>query len=193
MLMKQKILLALILIFSINAFSQDSKFNLEANYPIPIDNNFIGRSFKGIIDLGIKYRFSNLELLNIGVSLNTGVLKNIKSDKVQPFDFTMLVIQPRLFAELNSESLSKFHPSIGIGYTIINANATNTDSFNTQNKSSETQSGLNLNLGLAFDVSDKLFTQIQYDFVKIKVDNNIPDIEYNTNANILKIGLGYRL
>ena len=105
----------------------------------------------------------------------------------------MLVIQPRLFVELNSEFYSKFHPSFGIGYTIVNANARNIDSFNTPNNSSETQSGVNLNLGVAFDVSDQLFAQIQYDFVKIKVDNNIPSIKYNTNANILKIGLGFRL
>ena len=191
--MKRKTLVVLVLLFCVSVHSQDSKFNLEANYPIATDDNFIGRNFNGFIDVGLKYRISNLEFLNFGVSLNTSVFRNTKEDRVQPFDVTMLVIQPRLFLELNSELYRKFHPSLGVGYSIVHANARNIDSFNTPTNSGETQSGINLNLGVAFDINDNLFAQVQYDFVKIKVDNNIPDIKYNTNVNILKIGLGYRL
>ena len=195
--MKQKLLLALLLIFSIKSFSQDSKFSLELNYPIPIDENFIGKNYNGIIDLGLKYRFSNLSFLNIGASLNAGILKNSKNDRGQPFDVTAFAIQPRIFAELDSESLTKFHPSIGLGYTFMTFNASGIDSFNPDNpnssSSSQTESGINLNLGVVYDITDRLFAQVQYDFVKIGVDNEVPDIKYNTNISILKIGLGYRL
>ncbi|WP_298554479.1 outer membrane beta-barrel protein [uncultured Algibacter sp.] len=190
--MKQKLVLILLL-FCFKAFSQNSKFNFEANYPIAIDNNFIGRNFNGIIDLGLKYRFSDLEIVDLGVSLNAGVFKNTIEDIIQPFDVFLFVIQPRLFAELNLESISKFHPFIGLGYTVINSNARGFDSFNSPNRTSETQSGFNVNLGFALDVSDALYAQIQYDFTKINLDTNTPDIVYNTNVNILKIGLGYRL
>tara|TARA_B110000285_G_C14821839_1_gene466887 strand:- start:88 stop:675 length:588 start_codon:yes stop_codon:yes gene_type:complete len=195
--MKQKLLLALLLIFSIISFSQDSKFSLELNYPIPVDENFIGKNYNGIIDLGLKYRFSNLSFLNIGASLNAGILKNSKNDRVQHFDVTAFAIQPRIFAELDSESLTKFHPSIGLGYTFMTFNASGIDSFNPDNpnssSSSQTESGINLNLGVVYDITDRLFAQVQYDFVKIGVDNEVPDIKYNTNISILKIGLGYRL
>lgn len=188
--MKQKLLLALLLIFSIKSFSQDSKFSLELNYPIPIDENFIGKNYNGIIDLGLKYSFSNLSFINIGASLNAGILKNSKDDRVQPFDVTAFAIQPRIFAELDSESLTKFHSSIGLGYTFMTFNASGNPN---SSSSSQTESGINLNLGVAYYITDKFFAQVQYDFIKIVVDNEVPDIKYNTNINILKIGLGYRL
>jgi hypothetical protein len=68
--MKQKLLLTLLLIFSIKSFSQDSKFSFELNYPIPIDNNFIGKNYNGIIDVGVDYRIANLNPVNIGISIN---------------------------------------------------------------------------------------------------------------------------
>ena len=195
--MKQKLLLALLLIFSIKLFSQNSKFSLELNYPIPIGENFIEKNYNGIIDLGLKYRFTDLSFLNIGASLNAGILKNSKEDRVQPFDVTTFVIQPRIFAELDSESLTKFHPSIGLGYTFMSFNTSGIDILNPDNpnssSSSQTESGINLILGVAYDITKKLFTQVQYDFIKIGVDNEVPDTKYNRNINILKIGLGYRL
>lgn len=190
--MKQNLLLVLLLFFSIKSFSQDSKFSLELNYPIPIDENFIGKNYNGIIDLGLKYRFSDFDFLNIGASLNTSIL--IDSYHDQPFSVNLHAIQPRIFSELNSESLSKFHPSIALGYTFITSNASGIESINPDSSSSgKTGSGFNLNLGLVYDMTNKLFAQVQYDFIKIGVDNEVPDIKYNTNINILKVGLGYRL
>ncbi len=55
------------------SFSQDSKFSLEVNYPIPIDENFIGKNLYGIVDLGLKYRFVEFNPVQIGVTLNGGV------------------------------------------------------------------------------------------------------------------------
>ncbi|MEW4923319.1 outer membrane beta-barrel protein [Algibacter sp. 2305UL17-15] len=194
--MKQ-ILLIVLLFFTFISFSQNSKFSLELNYPLPIDDNLIGRNNNGIVDAGLKYSFSNLRLLNIGASLNAGIYKNSKDDRVQPFDVTTYLIQPKIFAELNIKSLTSLHPSIGLGYTFLSANVSDITSFNMGNNasvsSSETESGINFNLGLAYDISKKLFVQAQYDFVKIGVDEDAPDIKYNTNINLFKIGLGYRL
>ena len=194
--MKQKLLLTLILIFTIKSFSQDSKLSLELSYPVPIDENFIGQNYNGIADLGLKYRFSNLELLNIGIGVNAGMYKNTKNDRVQPFDVTTYIFSPKIFAELKLKPLTKLHPTIGVGYSFINANSTDVEGFNIENyssiSSSETESGMNLNLGIAYDITDKLFAQVQYDFIKIGVNKDVPDIKYNTNINILKIGLGYQ-
>ncbi|MHB0756959.1 outer membrane protein [Polaribacter sp. M15] len=192
--MKHQLILVFLIIFSIKSFSQNSKFSIELNYPIPIDENFIGENFNGIIDAGLKYRFTNLDLLSIGASFNYGILKNSKNDRIGLIDVTAFSMQPRIFAELNSESISRFHPSVGLGYTFMTFNASDTESFNSNSSSlSQTESGFNLNLGMAYDITNELFIEVQYDFIKIGVDNEIPDIKYNTNINILKIGLGYRL
>jgi len=195
--MKQTFLLALLLIITTKSFSQDSKFSLELNFPVPMDENFVGKNYNGIIDFGLKYRFTNLDFLNIGTSFNASILKNVKDDEFQPFEVTAFAIQPKLFTELNSETISKCHPSIGIGYTFIIFNASGVAGFDPEHpnssNSSKTESGINLNFGFAYDINNKLFAQVQYDFVKINVDRNIPDIKYNTNVNILKIGLGYQL
>ncbi len=193
--MKQKFLLTLLLIFSIKSFSQDSKFSLELNYPIPIDNNFVGENYNGIIDIGADYRIANLNLVNIGISLNGGVLMNNsnQNNSFQNFKVTSYVIQPRIFGELDLESIDKFHPTVGLGYTIMVFNASGTYNGFDVSDASDTQSGFNFNFGLAYDITEKLFVQAQYDFVKLGVDNDVPDIKFNTNVNILKIGLGYRL
>ncbi|MDH7913874.1 outer membrane beta-barrel protein [Winogradskyella sp. SYSU M77433] len=195
--MKQKLLLGILLIFSIKSFSQDSKFSLELNYPLTVGDNFIGKNYNGIIDLGVKYRFANLEFLNIGASLNGGILKNSKDDSFQPFDVTVFAIQPSIFAELDIESLTKFHPSIGLGYTFMNFKTSGIDGFNFSNpdlsSSSQTENGINLNLGLVYDITKKLFVQVQYDLIKIGVEDGVPDTSYNTNITILKFGFGLRI
>ena len=193
--MKQKLLLALLLIFSIKLFSQDSKLSVEANFPIPIGDNFLGENYGGIVDIGVKYSFLELKIFDIGASINGGFLKNSKADSNNSFDVNVYPIQPRIFAEFNIEKLSKLHPQIGLGYSFLifkaQSNGINPDFLETNIV--RTESGVNLNLGLSYDITDKLFIQAQYDFIKIGVDNDVPDIKYNTNINILKFGLGLRI
>ena len=183
------------MIIILKSFAQDSKFNLELNYPIPIDNNFVGENYSGIIDFGADYRFANLNPINIGVSFNGGILVNNsnQSNGFQDFKVTSYVIQPRVFGELDLESVQKFHPTVGLGYTIMIFEASGTNNRFDVSDSSDTQSGFNFNFGLAYDITEKLFAQAQYDFVKLRVDSEVPETKFNTNVNILKIGLGYRL
>ncbi|AXP80689.1 hypothetical protein CJ739_1602 [Mariniflexile rhizosphaerae] len=193
--MKQKLLLGLLLIFTIKSFSQDSKFSLELNYPIPIDKNFVGENYSGIIDLGAKFRFADLNLINIGASFNAGILVNNSNQNDGSLNVTInsYLVQPRMYAELDLEALKKIHPAIGLGYTFMIFDASGTNNGIELSGASKTESGLNLNLGVAYDITNRLFAQVQYDYVKIKVDNEVPDVKYNTNVNLLKIGLGYRL
>jgi len=78
--MKKLLLLAFVLTFTSKTFSQDSKVSFELNYPIPVGDNFIENGYNGIIDLGVDYKFANLNPVNIGVSLNGGLLKNNVGD-----------------------------------------------------------------------------------------------------------------
>ncbi len=111
----------------------------------------------------------------------------------QDFQVTTYIIQPKIFAELNLESIKKLHPFLGLGYTFVDFQFSDSNNEMDVSVNSENLSGFGLNLGVAYDITNKLFAQVQYDFTKIGVDNEVPDIKYNSNINILKIGLGYRL
>lgn len=193
--MKQKLLLALLLILSIKSFSQDSKLSIEMHYPIPIDQNFIGKSYNGIIDIGTKYRFLEIANINIGASINGGVLVNNTNDNNGILDFkvTSYLIQPKFFAELKIESISKLHPFIGFGYTFMVFDSSGTNNGFDVSGSSKTERGINVNFGVAYDITNKIFLDIQYDYVKLKVDKEIPNTTFNTNVNLLKVGLGFRI
>ncbi|WP_299602534.1 hypothetical protein [uncultured Aquimarina sp.] len=62
----------------------------------------------------------------------------------------------------------------------------------TKRETPSTEGGLNLNLGIAYDITKKIFAQVQYDFSSISAPNDIPDTSFNTQIQLLKIGVGYR-
>lgn len=193
--MKQKLLLALLLILSIKSFSQDSKLSVEMHYPIPIGQNFIEKSYTGIIDIGAKYRFSEITNINIGASINGGILVNNTNDNNgnQDFKVKSYLIQPKIFAELKIESIPKLQPFVGFGYTFMVFDASGTNNGFDVSSSSKTQSGINANFGVAYDITTKIFIDIQYDYVKLKVDKETPNTAFNTKVNLLKVGLGFRI
>lgn len=188
--MKHKLFLTLLLFIAIKSYSQDSRLSLEANFQIPIGDNFIGDKYGGIVDFGAKYRFSKLKSVNIGASINGGFLKNYK-DKANLWDLNLYTIQPRIFTEFNVKSLNKLHPHLALGYSFLIFKASQNGT--SINNIKENDSGINLNLGISYDLTDKLFLQTQYDFIKIKASRGALDIPYNTNINILKFGIGLRL
>ena len=57
---------------------------------------------------------------------------------------------------------------------------------------SENLSGFEFNLGTAYYINNKIFIQVQYDFTKLNVDD-VPNIKFNTNVNLLKIGIGFKI
>ncbi|WP_418264078.1 hypothetical protein [Flavobacterium faecale] len=133
--MRQNILLALLVFFSINSFSQTSKLSLEANYPIPTCNNFTSKSYKGIIDFESKYRFAETHNFQFGASMNGGLLTNTTYKNYV----------------------------------------------------------LNVNLGIAYDISTKVFATAQYNFTKLNTKDGIPNTPFNTNVSLVKTGISLRL
>ncbi|WP_411894591.1 outer membrane beta-barrel protein [Winogradskyella sp. A2] len=190
--MKKPLVSLLILLSSISLFSQNKKFSIEANYPIPVDNNFLGDEAYGIVDLGVKYRFTEVYPVKIGVSLNGGVLvdNSNQNNGAQDFLVTTYMVQPKIFAELHAPSLEKLHPFIGLGYTFMNFQVSGSLNGMDVSDESDNLSGFGFNVGVAYDISNKVFIQIQYDFTKVSVDDDVPDITFNTNVNLLKIGIG---
>jgi opacity protein-like surface antigen len=196
--MKIKILL-LFLLFSSFAFSQTSKFSIEAGYPLPIDNNFLGDHFKGIADVGLKYRIKNLQVINIGLSLNGSMFTYSDSGYFPAFDenlsfkTTLYMIQPRFYTELNLKKVIKIHPFIGLGYSFLLADR----KFDSQSQipnDSINQSGININIGISYDVFSKVYLFTSYDYITLSnIDSGVPKTTYNTKVNLLKIGVGIRL
>lgn len=198
--MKKKILFIILLILANKSFSQNSKFSAALNYPILFTHNFIADNYNGVIDLGLKYRFINSKKVNVGISINAGILET--NDEInsttQNFKITIYELQPKIFAEFN---FSKLHPFAGIGYTsmmfksstdnrtivpIRQSDGYYRDGFSLNN----TQSGIDLNIGLKYNFYKKLFSQIQYDHILLGAMEPIINSRYNTSVNIVKIGIG---
>lgn len=197
--MKQKLFYTLLLLTAIHTFSQETKFSIEANYPFTMGENFIGNNYKGVADAGIKYRFTDVKLVNLGLSINGSLLKynfKVQDDFSEPFDYKVnaYFIQPRIFAELIITSIEEFHPSASLGYSFILFNVTGPDPLDFSNETAkDSQDGINLNVALAYDLTEKIFIQLQYDFIKLGTSNDIPNTTYNTNVDLVKIGLGFRI
>lgn len=184
----------LMLLLPILGLAQDRKFSLEANYPITIDQNFVGNTYNGAIDIGLDYIFARSLNFDLGLGLNAGLLSNKRNETDDPSSFkaNIYTIQPKIYGELVINSIPNLHPQFGLGYSIFVFDISGTFPQTTFNQRSETKGGMNFLAALLFDVSDRLFIQFQYDFVKLAREDDIPDTKYNNNINLLKLGLGYR-
>lgn len=190
--MKQQLLILFLLLFTINLFSQNSKFSIELNYPEPFGKTGIGENFNGVIDFGAKARIFNFKNFNILSSLSGTLLKRKPVQGIQINKGNFYLLQPRIISELNLENFKKFHLLLGIGYTFTFFELSST--FNGFNEiRSERNNGININLGVNYDIFENLFINLQYDFIKIGVEENVPNTKYNTNINLIKFGIGYRL
>ncbi|CAM1355684.1 MULTISPECIES: outer membrane protein [Tenacibaculum] len=192
--MKYKLILILLLC-GMGSFSQNKKISLEVSYPLTIDNNFIGGRSEGVVDFGVKYRIKDFKIVNFGIGINGGFLVDDRDKDNYPQDFerTIYTIQPKIFSELNLSQLTKLHLFVNIGYSFMKMKLTNTNNSGPVDfsKLSDTLRGINAGLGVSYDVLPRFFLQVQYDFSKLNSGNS-PDINYNTNVNLLKMGVGIR-
>ncbi|GAA4299198.1 outer membrane beta-barrel protein [Aestuariibaculum suncheonense] len=174
----------------IKSVAQDSKFSVGINSPIPFDHNFINKYYNGVVDLGIDYKLFSTKTLGLGLAFNAGLLKSDES--VIDLKIKSYVIQPKLFIEFN---IVKFHPFLRGGYSSM--------IFRTKERSEEiggyygvalslnnTQSGLNINPGLKYNINDDFFVQAQYDHIYLGSEEPIRRTRYNNAVHIIKIGLG---
>jgi hypothetical protein len=179
--MKQ-ILSLILLLISIKSFAQDSNFSIELSYPIITNNHLIESNYSEWVDLGFKARLKKLNDIHIGLSLN-GTFSEYKGDtKKSPLSIKDLyIIQPKIYAELSNST--NLHLMIGVGYSLL-----------TYRKSGNVDNGINLGIGISYDIINDLFAQIQYDIITNTRNYTRYDIlVFNSDNNIIKIGLGYRL
>ena len=176
-------------LFVSTIFAQESKFSVTLSYPYPFDSNFVGANYTGVVDLGAQYRFVEAGPVQIGASINGSYLVFPDNPAPQTDKINATFIQPRIFGELNLPGLDNFTPSLGVGYTFSTFKAK--IDFQGADDLKETYGGINLNLGFYYDITDRFFTHLHYDFVKLSRDD-VPESKENTNINQAKIGIGYR-
>ena len=186
--------------------AQDQKWSIEANYPLVANSN-LQNDFNGVLDLGIKYRFANLGPVILGAGFNAAYLKNFDNftygsasgqDLVSDYKAKQFLLQPKLFAELPILGLSAFRPQIGIGYTFstVDIYYDNGDQFIVDD--TNTEGGLNLNVGLSYYISKRFFVQVQYDYLNVKykgeseINGQTSNFDFNEKTGFLKAGVGFR-
>lgn len=203
----KKIIFASFLVFaSFIVHAQDQKWSVEANYPLVANSN-LQNDFNGVVDLGIKYRFANLGPVILGAGFNAAYLKNFDNftygsasgqDLVSDYKAKQFLLQPKIFAELPIPGLSALRPQIGIGYSfsIVDIYYDDGDQFFVDN--TNTEGGLNLNVGLSYDISKRFFVQVQYDYLTIKfkgeseINGQTSSYDFNEKTGFLKAGVGFR-
>ena len=167
--------------------ASDKKFSVEASYPISLID---GYTSNGLLDLGLKYRYADLEIskLRIGVNGSLFTDKDFDNPIATSTKSKDYFIQPRIFGEFSLPGMQKLRPSIGLGYSFITTKLTEmtngaevSNSFNTD--------GLNLNLGTSYDITKSFFAQIQYDLIFLGDDNQS---SFQDNFSAIKLGFGFR-
>ncbi len=189
-------LFAVALLVTAFSFAQVSKFSLEASYPFAIGDNFMGKDYDGIAEIGGKYNFLSKATYTLGASFNTGVLRREYSNnsfEETDFNVTAITLQPRFVSQFNISKAPKLHPMAALGYSYIVFMSTGTVNGEDVSGLESTQSGVNLNFAIAYDVTAKIFVQLQYDYIKLIEIDGAPKTGYNTNVSMIKMGLGWRL
>lgn len=203
----KKIVLASFLVFaSLIMHAQDQKWSIEANYPLVANSN-LQNDFNGVLDLGIKYRFANLGPVILGAGFNAAYLKNFDNftygsvsgqDLVSDYKAKQFLLQPKLFAELSIPGLSALRPQIGIGYTFSTVDIYYDDGDQFIADNTNTEGGLNLNVGLSYDISKRFFVQAQYDYLTIKyngeseINGQTSNFDFKEKTGFIKAGVGFR-
>jgi hypothetical protein len=183
--------------FTINtSFSQESNVSVELNLPVLLGQNFYADNYTGVFDIGATYEFVKLNTTKIGTSLNVSFLRDSNIGRNSQFDLRLYVIEPKIHTTFTMPSNEKLHFKTGLGYSLFVFDLVqneNTTQFNFNENTTDNKNGVAINLGLIYDLGKKFYAEIQYDFVKLFVDENVIANAYNTNLNIFKIGVGIRI
>lgn len=188
--MKQKLNIFLYILFlGVFANAQDAKFSATLGYPIAVGDNFL-EQYSSIVDVGAQYRFLETGPINIGISTNAGFFNRSTTLGSVTIKDRLVLIQPRVFGEVDTDALIGFRPFIGLGYSILASKFTSNS--NQTEDTSESTGGININLGTAYDISNRFFVFVSFDYLNVSRDNPNIDNSFFKKANILKLGGGFR-
>ena len=193
----KKTLFILLTFYCATAFSQTQHFTFGINYPIPIGDNYITKNYNGVADAEIKYFPYKLKNLKMGVSAEIGLLTsnndymNVIGQRYPGLtSLTLLMIKPGLTAE---KEFGRFVPYAGAGYTFFNFTTDGmTGNDYSQKVDINSADGLNLNLGLKYNLFKHYFVNANIDYIRLRIKGEMSNISYNRDIFLLKAGVGYR-
>ena len=173
-----------IIMLSLNA--QNNKFSIDLNIPFqPFEDNYIKNNFDGIVDIGFKYNVVNVSKFGIGVSGNFAFFKIEKHNNFIISDVNLLMIRPRISAEIK---ISKFNPYVGMGYSLFYFH----NKYDKSDDFDHTNEGPNINIGVKIHLSTKLYVNLGYDFIKLRMEDSFNQA-YNRKIQIVDVGIGLQL
>ena len=175
--MNLKLLFAFLFLGSIQSFAQEKNISIEANYSAIPANGIGGEDL--IIDFGLKYRFLQTEILNLGLSTNVGYLTNNSYSIISREEDNVFLFQPRVYSEFNLPFSKRLKPTLGLGYSFFTGASKSSNN-------SRTIGGFNVNIGLLYNISKKWYVQAHFDFVSLK------SINAAEGYNNIRIGVGFR-
>lgn len=197
--MNSKLLFCALFLATFSLFAQDKKWSIEANYPITdVDQ------LNGVLDVGVKYRFADLGIVELGAGLGAALFsdrENYIYDTDIEFDYNWkrILLQPTVFAEFSIPGLAKLKPSAGLGYSYLYDDIDHKQAEVGYNES-DSWGAFNANLGLSYDLTNRFFVKVQYDFFNHRqrwlINADVPDsYRYETKwstMNVFKAGVGFR-
>lgn len=181
-------LILLLIVFISRA--QDKAWSIEVSYPISVNDAFAS-SNEGTIGVGVKYRFVQAGKVTFGISADgtrfaTTLIND--SDPIQEFKYRDFFFQPRIFAEVPLTENGKLRLSGGVGWTWLYAKGGRAffDENGRLQGGEEWTNGLNLNIGLNYDITPSIYIQTQYDHLFFSGNST------DKNIGLIKLGGGIR-
>ena len=172
--------LIILLFISISINAQNNKLSLDLNYNTPIGDNFIGKFYNGILDIGAKYYFLEVSNFDFGLSGNFGLM----NASIFNNDIITFMIKPRISIETK---FWKLQPYIGIGYSFFIFD------IDTDEELDKTKDGPNLNFGVKINILHNIYLNASYDFIKFRHEGPADNSNYNRNVQILNFGIGINI
>ncbi|WP_053990460.1 outer membrane protein [Mangrovimonas sp. TPBH4] len=191
--MKTNYVFLFFLFVSLHIFSQERKSSLEINYPLAFDEGY--REFKGIIDVGYKYRFSEAELFVYGASLTFDYIQGSHRFSNEDLKRNYYFGHANAFAEMTIPSVERLHPYAAVGFTYLNYDYEYLYGYDLLLETrvrKKSAYGFNLKLGVQYDVTNSFFVQTYFHYVRVYSKGEIDNKAFGINYNQLKFGVGFR-
>ena len=204
--MKQFFITSAFVFISLFSFAQDQKWSIEANYPLTFKTAPAIGEINGVLDLGAKYRFLNVGIFKLGTGINISYFREYDNftygsqsgDAFFDYKKNVVILQPKVFGEMEIPGFTRLKPQIGLGYSILFNNTYSNDNNVIYDFPTESDGGLNLNLGVSYDLTKRFYVQIQWDYLwmhyKGTTDLSGQSYPYSIreNLSIFKAGIGFR-
>lgn len=204
--MKQFMITSTFVFISLITYAQDQKWSVEANYPFTLKTAPAIGEINGVLDLGAKYRFIDVGIFKLGAGVNISYFREYDNftygsqngDVFFDYKKNIVILQPKVFGELEIPN-SKLKPHLGLGYSILfNNTYSNNNNDIVYDLPTSSDGGLNINLGLSYDITKRIFVQVQWDYfwMHYKGTTNLSGESYSfsirENLSIFKVGIGFR-